>query len=167
MNEQIIINLSIEQMLLAYLLVIIIIFLIKDRSLKKELSISIVRMSTQLLIIGFVLIILFEQLPNYISLLYLGVMLFFATRTMKRRTKVLRKSAIYAMIIGSLSALFYFLIFIVQPGITQILNPRYMIPIYGMLLGNTLTTLVLFAAPKFKVSPPVAKRVSKAALEIV
>lgn len=144
-----IINLSIFQLLFALIIPLLTIFLSKLLHVGKESDIikSCTRMVIQLFILGYVLVILLYQLPGYIGSLYIFIMLAFAIITFKQRVKGLSKdivtSASIAMIIGSLTLLGYFIFVVVRP--TPILNAQYIIPVYGMILGNTLTGITLGA----------------------
>ncbi len=142
------INLSLTQMLWTFLLPVIVIAISYKYKLEKEKDIlqASTKMTVQLLLIGYVLVFLMEKINPIIGSMYIFVMLFFATRTFKKRITnnnyaVLSSSAIKALIIASLVVLSYFILMIVNPD--QIFDPQYIIPIYGMILGNTLTTITL------------------------
>ncbi len=142
------INLSLVQMLWAALIPIIVIFISIKYKLEKEKDImqASVKMTVQLLAIGYVLVFLLEVINPIIGSMYIFVMLFFATKTFKKRISnsdysKLSSSAIKALILGSLVVLAYFILMIVSPE--QIFDPQYIIPVYGMILGNSLTTITL------------------------
>lgn len=142
------INLSLVQMLWAFLIPIVVIFISIKYKLEKEKDImqASVKMTVQLLIIGYVLVFLLEVINPVIGSMYIFVMLFFAIRTFKKRISnsdysQLSTAAIKALIFGSLLILVYFILMIVNPD--QVFDPQYIIPIYGMVLGNSLTTITL------------------------
>lgn len=142
------INLSLSQMFWAFLIPVVVIGVSYKYKLDKEKDIlqASAKMTIQLLAIGFVLVFLMEGINPIIGSMYIFVMLFFAVRTFKKRItnneyKALSKAAVTALIVSSLTILTYFILMIVRPD--EIFDPQYIIPIYGMLLGNTLTTITL------------------------
>lgn len=143
-----IINLTIFQMLLAFFLPLLVIYLIylSKLEMEKEIFKSILTMIVQLMLIGIILTIIFSHIQSSIGSLYIFIMLFFAIRKLKSRinntiSKQMYLNAIKALCIGSIFMLIYFVIIIIRPN--PFLDPQYMIPLYGMILGNTLTALIL------------------------
>ncbi len=142
------INLSLTQMLWAFLIPVVVIGISYKYKLEKEKDVfqAASKMTIQLLLIGYILVILMEKVNPVIGSMYIFVMLFFATRTFMNRIKdhnyhALSQSAIKSMFIASLVILVYFIVMIVQSD--NVFDPQYIIPIYGMILGNTLTTITL------------------------
>lgn len=142
------INLNLSQMLTAALIPIVLVFISYRYRLNKERDIisSTTKMTIQLFIVGYILIYLMENTNPIIASLYVSIMLFFAIRTFKTRiktnyNKALVRAAILAMFFGSFGILIYFILFVIRPQ--QIFDPQYIIPIYGMILGNTLTAITL------------------------
>lgn len=138
-----VIDLSFIQLMFIYLLPILVIVFMNDVKMRKDIINAVVRMSIQLSIIGFILIFLFEKAPNYFSIFYLFIMIFFATRTMKSRIGSINKNSIKSLLICPIISLAYFMFFVIQPEPKYLIDPQYLIPIFGMILGNTLTALVL------------------------
>lgn len=147
MNNSAIINLTMIQLLFACIIPLTLILISKTNKLNNEKDIlkTSIQMIIQLFILGYILIILLETLPPYIAIFYIFIMLFFAIRTFKKRLPKLNKEFVkngtISIILGSIISLIYFIAIIVRP--TPLVNPRYIIPVYGMILGNTLTSIGL------------------------
>lgn len=142
------INLSLGQMLWAFLIPIIVIIISYKYKLDKQKDIfyASLKMTIQLLIIGYVLVFLLEKANPILASGYIFVMLFFGVQTFKKRVsnnnfQVLKSAAIKALIFASLFTLIYFIKMIVSSK--SFFDPQYIIPIYGMILGNSLTTISL------------------------
>lgn len=114
-------------------------------NLGKDILKSSLLMTLRLVILGFFLMFLLKPEYYKISVFYVFFMLFFAIRTLKQRISFYHKTiyiqGIIALILGSFLLLIYFLLLIIRP--TPLINTQYVIPIYGMILGNTLTGLVI------------------------
>jgi len=128
----------------AYLFLVILLFLVNRQGIgrEKEIFISAMRMTVQLIAVGYLLVYIFEQKHVAITLLVLVVMLFFAIRNIYGRVKVpikkkLRHVIILSMITGTGATIFYFLLLVIN--IEPWYEPRYFIPIAGMIIGNSMT----------------------------
>jgi len=143
-----IINLSIVQVLLAYIFVVFVLIIVRIRGIKreKEIIISSIRMTLQLVLVGYVLLYIFTH-PN--PLVTLGIILLmesFAIYTIFNKFKnklsaSLKKVIAISMSIGTISCITYFLLVVVR--ITPWYDPQYFIPIAGMLIGNSMTGISL------------------------
>ncbi len=113
--------------------------------LEIEIFKAILKMVLQLTFIGFVLTFILTKLDSPFGALYILVMLFFALQKLKNRllikNKIYLRSARIAILSGSLLVLFFFILGVINP--TPKFSPQYVIPLYGMILGNTLTAIVL------------------------
>lgn len=141
-------NLSFYQLLLSYIYVLIIFIIMKLRKIDKtrELLISSIRMSIQLLITGYLLVLIFKKPSIYISTFILLVMETFSVLTIFKKFKNklcsnMKKVIIFSKLIGTSFSILYFIIAIVQ--IRPWYTPQYLIPISGMLVGNTMTGIIL------------------------
>jgi putative ABC transport system permease protein len=136
------INISILSMIFGYLLLFfpIIIFLYLKIKLVKETFIAVVRMTLQLLFVGFYLQFVFELNFWWLNLLWVLIMIAIANGTVVKRAHLKQKKmfipAFPAIFIGSFLVLVYFIIFIVHPN--PLFDARYVIPLSGMILGNCL-----------------------------
>lgn len=142
------INLDIWQMAAAYLFIIILLVLVRFKGIsrEKEILISSVRMTLQLIIAGYVLVYIFENPSPFHTILILILMEIFAIYNIIKMTKTklsldLKRIVAFSMVAGTVSCLFYFLFVVV--GIFPWYNPQYFIPISGMLIGNSMTGISL------------------------
>ncbi|WP_035571587.1 ABC transporter permease [Halonatronum saccharophilum] len=148
MNGDGVIYLQLWQLLAAYLFVLLLLFIVKLRGMKKEneILLATTRMTIQLILVGYLLTFLFER-DNYIfTVLVIIVMQVFAIyniygRVDKRINKELKKVIGLSMVIGTLASLFYFILVVI--GLRPWYDPRYFIPIAGMLIGNSMTGISL------------------------
>lgn len=141
-------NLSIIQMVSAYIFVLIVLAIIRIRGIsrEKELIISTVRMTLQLTLTGYILVYVFKNSNPFVTILIVAFMEVFAIYNVYNRTKFklsskLKKIIAISMAFGTLASLLYFLLVVVQ--ISPWYNPRYFIPIAGMIIGNSMTAIAL------------------------
>ncbi len=108
---------------------------------------AIIRMALQLSIVGFVLTWLFNQDNPAIFIGALSVMLCAAAwiglRTVPSRRKALYSYALISMLVGGVIALFVATQLVLQ--INPWYNPRYLIPLGGMVFSNALNAVSLSA----------------------
>lgn len=111
----------------------------------KELIIATLRMVGQLIAIGFVLVYLFHETSSWLGLLVMAVMLLIAGWIAMRplQDKNLKHIGHLSMALllgcGSMLALIIVLVLDLKPWY----QPRYVIPLAGMLLANTMNSLSL------------------------
>jgi putative ABC transport system permease protein len=132
---------------LALLLLIfpILIFIQLKLKLLGQLFSSFGRMIIQLSIMGVWLQILFNKNAFWLTLLWMLVMIANAVLTLRGRLKfqkgVMLPILISALGSSSLIIMPWILIMIVRPD--PLFSPMYAIPIYGMVLGNSMNSLAL------------------------
>jgi len=143
-----VINLGIYQMISVYVFVVILLIIVRKRGIsrEKEILISSVRMTIQLIITGYVLVYLFNNSNPFYTLIILFAMEVFSIYNIFKRSKLhlsngLKKIIAFSMVMGTLTSLFYFLFVVVR--ISPWYNPQYFIPIAGMLIGNSMTGITL------------------------
>ncbi|MBU5270446.1 ABC transporter permease [Clostridium cochlearium] len=143
-----VINLQMWQMASAYIFILILLFIVKKRGIprEKEILISTFRMTIQLILTGYILIYIFDNASPVFTILVICIMETFAiynifNRSTIKLSKSLKKAICISMIFGTLTSLFYFLFIVI--GISPWYNPRYFIPIAGMLIGNSMTGISL------------------------
>jgi putative ABC transport system permease protein len=131
-----------------YLFILLLIAFVKWRGLKREkrIIISTARMTIQLILVGYILTYIFEQPNPYLITLIVLLMLCFAVyNTFKQVAipinKKLKKIIAISMVSGSLVTLIYFNFVVIhfQPWY----EPQYLIPIAGMIIGNSMTGITL------------------------
>ncbi len=132
----------------AYVFLLILLVMVNRQGINKEreIFISALRMTVQLIAVGYILVYIFEQKHVAVTLLVLLAMQFFAVHNIYARVKVpikrkLRQVIILSMITGSGITIFYFLLLVIN--IEPWYEPRYFIPIAGMIIGNSMTGISL------------------------
>ncbi len=115
--------------------------------LTRGFAIGAVRALVQLLAVGYILVYLFAADRWWLVLLALLVMLAAAAKTstdrVKERRGVIMPITGVAMLIGSALTLAYVDLLVVRPA--QWYDPRYLIPIFGMIIGNAMNGAALAA----------------------
>ncbi|MEJ6950703.1 ABC transporter permease [Natronospora cellulosivora (SeqCode)] len=146
MNE--IIDISLIQLITAYIFVLILLFIIKKENISNEwqIIISTFRMTIQLVLVGFVLTYIFDNPSIFLSLLILLLMEIFAiqniySRIDKKLSINLKKVIAIAIFIGTSISLFYFILIVIN--LKPWYQPQYFIPLAGMLIGNSMTGISL------------------------
>lgn len=146
MND--IITLSIWQVALAYSFIVIVLLIVRRRGIRREKDIllSSVRMTLQLVLTGYVLNLLFGHPHPALTIMVIILMEVFAIATVIRRQArkaptSLKQVIALAMIAGTLSCLLFFLFAVIQ--LRPWYDPRYFIPLAGMLIGNSMTGISL------------------------
>ncbi|MBK1782452.1 iron export ABC transporter permease subunit FetB [Advenella sp. WQ 585] len=113
--------------------------------LEKSLLISAVRMVVQLLLIGFVLKWVFSVDQWYVVLFIIGIMTFIAGMAAYNRNRIqyggMRIDALVSVWVSSWLVALLGLVVVLQ--VQPWYSPQYVIPIMGMILGNTLTGVSL------------------------
>lgn len=143
-----VIDLKIWHMVAAYVFIVLLLVIVRARGIsrEKEILISTIRMTVQLILTGYILVYLFNNTHPLYTVLVITCMEVFAIFNIYKRSKVklskaLKKIIAISMIFGTLSSLLYFLFVVVH--MTPWYNPRYFIPIAGMLIGNSMTGISL------------------------
>jgi len=143
-----VIHLQLWQMIAAYIFVIILLFIVRRKGIprEKEIILSTVRMTIQLILTGYILVYLFENSHPFFTVFIIVIMEAFAVFTIFKRVKVqlsteIKKIIAFSMIVGTISSLLYFLLVVVR--LSPWYDPRYFIPIAGMLIGNSMTGISL------------------------
>lgn len=134
-------NLSIMLLPLAFVAY----FYYKYTNDKKEIGIATVRMVMQLILIGYFLIIIFETKNIYLGMFILTFMLVISTFIMLRNTQdKTPKNYMYILIATFVSAFIHLLlIIIVVLDLHHFYEPRYVIPLAGMVFANIMNVLSL------------------------
>ncbi len=129
-----------------FLLIVLLIVHLKKIPRKKFLIISSLRMTLQLIIVGYVLVYVLDNPNPFITSGIILIMLTFAIFNVYQRTKPtikldLKKMIALAMLIGVSINLIYFMFVILQ--LDPWYDPQYFIPVSGMIIGKTMTGVSL------------------------
>ncbi len=143
------VDISILSFCLIYLLLIVVLILMRRSKIAKtrELLIASLRMTAQLVLVGFILTAIFQNPHPAFTAAFLSAMVVFAVHRVLSRQKGLNLK--FRIIIGAsfcisgLAVLAYFILVVLGQSIA---NPQYAIPLAGMILGNTMTGMNLALA---------------------
>lgn len=143
-----IIKLQIWQLTAAYLFIVLLMVMVRRRGIsrEKEILIATLRMTLQLVLTGYILVYLFENPHPLLTVLAAGLMLAFAVNNIMRRVKTplskrIRRVITLSMTAGTVASLLYFLFVVI--ALSPWYEPRYFIPIAGMIIGNSMTGITL------------------------
>jgi len=121
------------------------IFTINGQIIVSEIIISTIRMLIQLILIGYVLIYIFEEKSSLIGLFIISFMIAVSSWISLRNTKdksLKHYTQIFlAIAIAGLVNLFLIIGFVLD--LQSLYEPRYVIPIAGMIFANTMNALSL------------------------
>lgn len=139
---------TIWQVALAYVFIIVLFIIVRIKKIPREklVILSAVRMTLQLIIVGYVLVYVLDNPSPWITLLVILVMLTFATFNVYQRTKPViafsfKKLIALAMFTGIIVNLTYFMFVVLQ--LDPWYDPQYFIPMGGMIIGKTMTGVSL------------------------
>ncbi|MCA1056633.1 iron export ABC transporter permease subunit FetB [Rossellomorea aquimaris] len=143
-----IIDIELWRFIAAYAFILLLLFIVKIRGISRERQIIIasVRMTVQLIIAGYILTLIFDHPSPWLTLLIIFVMESFAIRNVYEQVKFklstpLKGTVAIAMVGGTLVSLFYFNLVVIH--FAPWYEPRYFIPIAGMIVGNSMTGITL------------------------
>jgi putative ABC transport system permease protein len=143
-----VIELTLLRLGAAYVFVIVLLGIVRIRKIprEKDIFIASLRMTVQLLVIGYLLMVLFENIHPVLTLIVVVIMESFAIHTIIRRSArklsgKMKRIIIVSMATGTLTSLAFFLLVVV--GLSPWYDPRYAIPVAGMLIGNSMTGISL------------------------
>lgn len=137
-----VVSLSIFQFSLIYILLFIVLLIMKKSKVKqsKLLLIASLRMSVQLVIVGYLLQYIFSNPKPLFTVIFLFLMIAFSIYIVLKSTGDLNynfKIAIGASL--TFSGLFILIFFVTVVVNESIFNPQYTIPLAGMIIGNAMT----------------------------
>jgi putative ABC transport system permease protein len=143
-------NLSILQLSIAYIFVLVMLFIFKSRGIKREKQILIAttRMTVQLTLMGYVLMFVFNNPSWWLTSLMIVIMISFAIYNIIKRVKIpmskeLKRIITISIVFGALVTAVFFIVVVLS--VRPWFNPQYFIPISGMIIGNSMTGIALGA----------------------
>lgn len=143
-----IIDISYFQLAISFIFILILILISSIRKIGKQklIIIASVRMTLQLVAAGYLLTLVFQNPSWYLTTITITVMLFFAIINIYKRSinpinKQLKFIVAGSLIMGSLFAILFFIIAVIR--VTPWYSPQYFIPIAGMIIGNSMTGILL------------------------
>lgn len=141
-----IVEIQLWQFSIVYLLLIVVGIIMKKCHINqtKLLILASVRMSIQLIIAGFILTYIFKNPKPIFTITYLILMICFAIYRVLSKNKEINMK--FKLVVGasiSVSGIMTILFFIYAVVGESLFNPQYVIPIAGMIMGNTMTGVSL------------------------
>ena len=141
-----IVSLSIPRFLLVYVLLLVVIGIARICGINqsKTIVLSSMKMTVQLILAGFILTAIFDTFHPLFLLGYLLAMVAFAVHRVLSKNPGLNRRFQWVVALSMASCGAVVLVFFVGCVVRErLLNPQYMIPIFGMLMGNTMTAVGL------------------------
>jgi len=127
---------------------LILFFGLRKRGIGRErlLIVATIRMTVQLILTGYLLIYLFDNPHPLWTLLVILVMVLFAIYTIFKKfsgelSRKLKRVIAVSLPLGGLPVLIFFLLVVIR--IDPYFDPQYVIPITGMIIGNSMTGISL------------------------
>ncbi|HLR71338.1 MAG TPA: iron export ABC transporter permease subunit FetB [Pseudogracilibacillus sp.] len=142
------IDFTIWQVIFAYVFILIVLLIVRIKKIPRQklIIISALRMTLQLIIVGYILVYVLDNPHPIATVAIVLFMLSFAVFNVYQRTKPvitfpLKKMIALAMFIGISINLIYFMFVVLQ--LDPWYEPQYFIPISGMIIGKTMTGVSL------------------------
>ncbi|MDG6243967.1 MAG: ABC transporter permease [Methanolobus sp.] len=136
------VDITITGMVFCFLLLAIPIFIsyrLKLKLINPTLE-STIRMTLQLIFVGFFLTFVFDLNSSLLNILWIIVMIIVASYTVLRDSELKQGSLLIPLAVSfalaNIGILLYFNNFVI--GLTDLFDARYLIPIAGMVIGNSL-----------------------------
>ncbi|MGF2615442.1 iron export ABC transporter permease subunit FetB [Rossellomorea vietnamensis] len=147
MNDGII-DIELTRLIAAYIFVLVLLLIVKVRKIsrEKQIAIATLRMTIQLILAGYILTYIFENPHPLLTILIILIMEIFAIRNVfkqvrERLSRQMKMIITISMLSGSLASLLYFNLIVIH--FSPWYEPRYFIPIAGMIIGNSMTGITL------------------------
>lgn len=141
-----VIQFQIRQFLLIYLLLIVVALIMRKCKIDqtKLLILASIKMTVQLVLAGLILTYIFQNPHPVFTMTYLFSMISFSIHRVLPKNKDLSKR-FKAVIAASItfSGIFVIVYFVCAVVGESVFNPQYVIPISGMIMGNTMTGVSL------------------------
>lgn len=136
------VKMGIIQFSLIYLLLIIVLIIMKKSKINqtKLLLVASIRMSVQLVIVGYILQYMFSNPNPFLTVAFLtGMTVFSINRVLKSRKDLNKNFKIAIGVSLTFSGIFVLIFFVAIVVNRSIFNPQYTIPLAGMIIGNSMT----------------------------
>ncbi len=145
-----IVEIELWRLLAGYLFLVLLLLITWRLGVKreKEIVLATIRMTLQLILMGYILVAVFQANHLFISLGIFALMEVFAIYNIYQRIKVkvnarLRRVIAGSMLLGTAIPILFFLVVVIN--VNPWYEARYFIPITGMIIGNSMTGIALGA----------------------
>ncbi|NDL67159.1 ABC transporter permease [Anaerotalea alkaliphila] len=141
-----VVKLNLAQFSLIYLLLLLVLAIMKKSKINQTrlLVVASARMTVQLVLAGLLLTYIFKNPHPMFTAAYVAVMVFFSIRRVLSRNPGLnsrfKRAVALSIAFCGLSIILFFVGVVVG---MDVFNPQYMIPISGMIIGNSMTGVTL------------------------
>lgn len=142
------IDIELWRLACAYIFILLLLVFVKWRGMKrkKKIWIATIRMTIQLILVGYILTYIFERPHPMLTIFVILVMETFAIYNIYKQIhmpihKKLKQIIAFSMFSGSIITLLYFNFIVIH--FKPWYNPQYFIPIAGMIIGNSMTGITL------------------------
>lgn len=146
--EQGVMEIATWRLALAYVFIVLLVVIVKWRGInrEREIIIATIRMSVQLVIVGFILEYVFRHAhPAYtvgILMIMIGFAVYIILQRMKHElNRKMKRLIIVSLVSGVSFSIVYFILVVI--GLSPWYMPTYVIPIGGMIIGNSMTGITL------------------------
>jgi len=143
-----IVDINVIRLITAYVFVVILFLIVKYKKVghEKQILLATIRMTIQLVLVGYILTFIFEHPSPFLTLLILIIMETFAifniySRVQTELSNSLKRVVAFFFVIGTVISILFFLFIVVH--LKPWFRPQYFIPISGMLIGNSMTGISL------------------------
>lgn len=140
------VSMGILQFSLIYVLLLVVLFVMNRSKIhqSKLLVLASVRMTVQLVLVGFILTYIFANpRPIYTILFIVAMMAFSIQRVLSSQKGLNFRFKIMVSLSFCISGLFVLCYFVIVVVRQDIFNPQYTIPLAGMIMGNAMTGITL------------------------
>ncbi|WP_413285937.1 ABC transporter permease [Vibrio sp. MA40-2] len=114
-------------------------------ALAKDMAISMVRMAVQLILVGLYLELVFQTNNLLLNLLWIIVMVTVGSSAIIGKAKLPMRllffPVLFGLVVGLAPLLYLLVVMVIQP--VPLYSAQYVIPLAGMLLGNTLSSNIV------------------------
>lgn len=139
-------QIQISQFLMIYLLLLLVLFIMKKCKIDNTSLVIVAscKMTIQLILAGLILTYVFNNPRPIFTFIYLLVMILFTIHQALSKNKNLNKQFKIVIALSiALSGVFVLVYFVYVVIGESLSNPQYVIPISGMIMGNTMTGVSL------------------------
>ncbi|OEH86283.1 iron export ABC transporter permease subunit FetB [Desulfuribacillus stibiiarsenatis] len=143
-----VIELQMWQLGAAYVFILILLVIVRVKGIKRETEIVLasIRMTLQLILVAYILSYMFDVNQPMLTVIFLICMQVFAIHNIFNRVKIelLKATKLviaFSMVVGTVTSILYFNLIVIQFSPWH--DPRYFIPIAGMIIGNSMTGISL------------------------
>lgn len=149
------IHLTFFQVILSFILVVVILLVLKVKSIniKKDILIYLIKIPIQLMLLGYILVFIFNNPSPTTTIIAVLLIELFALHTIFKKFKgklfsALKVIIVLSITVNTLICIFYLLFIVIN--IYPWYNPQYVIPLSFIIIINTMRAIILALKSLFK-----------------